>query len=70
MTIEPTTARRLPKTLLVDEIEGEELKRLSLDMPSVTLSQRQLCDIELMMNGGFTPLDGFMDRDAYEHVVD
>ena len=70
MTIEPTTARRALKTLLVDETEGEALKRLSLDMPSVTLSQRQLCDIELMMNGGFTPLDGFMDREAYEHVVD
>ena len=70
MTIEPTTARRPLKTLLVDETEGEALKRLSLDMPSVTLSQRQLCDIELMMNGGFTPLDGFMDREAYEHVVD
>ena len=70
MTIEPTTARMPLKTLLVDEAQGEELKRLSLDMPSVTLSQRQLCDIELMMNGGFTPLDGFMDREAYEHVVE
>ena len=70
MTFEPTPARIPLKTLLVDEIEGEELKRLSLDMPSVTLSQRQLCDVELMMNGGFTPLDGFMDREAYEHVVE
>ena len=70
MTIEPTTARIPLKSLLVDETEGEELKRLSLDMPSVTLSQRQLCDIELMMNGGFTPLDGFMDREAYERVVE
>ncbi|MCY4467414.1 MAG: bifunctional sulfate adenylyltransferase/adenylylsulfate kinase [Thiotrichales bacterium] len=58
------------KPLLVGEAEAETLKSESLDMPSVTLSQRQLCDVELMMNGGFTPLDGFMDRESYAHVLD
>ena len=71
MTIVSTLARMPLKTLLVDEEEeAEKLKAQSLDMPSVTLSQRQLCDIELMMNGGFTPLDGFMDRESYEHVLE
>ena len=56
--------------LLVGEAEAETLKSESLDMPSVTLSQRQLCDVELMMNGGFTPLDGFMDRESYAHVLE
>ena len=56
--------------LLVGEAEAEELKSQSLDMPSLTLSRRQLCDVELMMNGGFTPLDGFMDRESYEHVLE
>ena len=58
------------KPCLVDGAEAERLKSESLDMPSVTLSQRQLCDVELMMNGGFTPLDGFMDRESYAHVLE
>lgn len=37
--------------------------------PSLTLSQRQLCDLELLMNGGFAPLDGFMDSKTYDRVV-
>ena len=58
------------RPLLVGEEEAETLKSESLDMPSLTLSQRQLCDLELLMNGGFTPLDGFMDRETYAHVLE
>lgn len=36
---------------------------------SITLSERQLCDIELLMNGGFEPLNGFMDKQDYESVI-
>ena len=64
------TTRTPLRPLLVGEAEAETLKTESLDMPSVTLSQRQLCDIELMMNGGFTPLDGFMDRESYTRVLE
>jgi len=39
------------------------------DIPSLTLTQRQLCDLELLMNGGFSPLDTFMNRQDYERVV-
>ena len=67
--MESTAVRTPLKPLLVSETEAETLKSQSLEMPSMTLSQRQLCDIELMMNGGFTPLDGFMDRESYEHVL-
>lgn len=27
-------------------------------LPAVVLSERQLCDLELIMNGGFSPLEG------------
>ena len=49
---------------------AEELKQISGSYPSITLSQRQLCDLELLMNGAFTPLTGFMGQAAYESVLD
>lgn len=27
-------------------------------LPAITLSERQLCDLELILNGGFSPLEG------------
>ena len=70
MTTDATAARVPLKPLLLTGDEAEKLKGEALELPSITLSQRQLCDIELMMNGGFTPLDGFMNRDAFEHVLE
>ncbi|MFZ0256808.1 MAG: bifunctional sulfate adenylyltransferase/adenylylsulfate kinase [Gammaproteobacteria bacterium] len=58
------------KELLVDEAQAETLKAESLDFASTSLSQRQLCDLELLLNGGFSPLDGFMDQETYESVLD
>jgi len=34
------------------------------------LTPRQLCDVELIANGGFSPLTGFMDEATYNSVVD
>jgi len=31
--------------------------------------QRQLCDLELIMNGGFSPLDGFMNEADYKRFL-
>ena len=56
--------------LLVDADRAERLKTESRDFPSLTLSQRQLCDLELLMNGAFSPLTGFMGQADYESVVD
>ena len=39
------------------------------DIPSLTLNQRQLCDLELIMNGGFAPLKTFMNQADYERVI-
>jgi sulfate adenylyltransferase len=33
------------------------------------LDERQLCDVELLMQGGFSPLDGYMDEANYQSVV-
>lgn len=56
--------------LLMDEERKNVLRDLSLHLPSITLSERQLCDLELLMNGAFSPLTGFMTHPDYESVLD
>lgn len=56
-------------SLLVDAARADELRQAALSFPSLTLTQRQLCDLELLINGGFAPLSGFMDRASYESVL-
>ena len=36
----------------------------------IQASPRQLCDVELIMNGGFSPLTGFMEEAEYKSVVE
>jgi sulfate adenylyltransferase len=43
-----------------------DLKNEAQTLVSFTLNQRQLCDVELILNGGFSPLRGFMNKDDYE----
>jgi sulfate adenylyltransferase len=56
--------------LVVDDARAEELKNASRDWPSWDLTERQLCDIELLMNGSFSPLTGFLGKADYEAVCD
>jgi len=45
-----------------------ELRGQSRDWPSWDLTERQICDLELLLSGGFSPLNGFMTKDDYERV--
>jgi sulfate adenylyltransferase len=54
--------------LLVDENRRAELRAASKGWPSWDLTTRQLCDLELLLNGGFSPLEGFMGQADYESV--
>ncbi|MDN3508301.1 MAG: sulfate adenylyltransferase, partial [Simkaniaceae bacterium] len=38
--------------------------------PALHLNARQKCDLELLLNGGFAPLKGFLCRDDYRSVVE
>ena len=54
--------------LVVDEKRAAELNEASKDWPEWDLTERQVCDLELLANGGFSPLRGFLNQDDYESV--
>jgi len=56
--------------LVVDQERSGELKHLSRDWPSWDLTPRQICDLELLANGGFSPLEEFLCRNDYENVCE
>ncbi len=57
------------RELYLIESLAAAVKAQSRDWPSWDLTPRQLCDIELLLNGAFSPLQGFMTRRDYERVV-
>lgn len=54
--------------LLASAERAAEMRGESRDWPSWDLTPRQLCDVELLLTGGFSPLRGFMNREDYEGV--
>jgi len=54
--------------LIVGPEKASELKAHSREWPSWDLTPRQLCDLELLLSGGFSPLAGFMTKADYESV--
>ncbi|MDQ3644125.1 MAG: sulfate adenylyltransferase, partial [Actinomycetota bacterium] len=56
--------------LLATDSRAEELRAQSRDWRSWDLTARQLCDLELLMSGGFSPLRGFLGQEDYDAVCD
>lgn len=56
--------------LYVSEAAAQALKVEAGNMPSWDLTARQVCDLELLMNGGFNPLKGFHTEADYNGVVE
>ena len=58
--------------ILIDRIadadQATAIKAESRDWPSFDLTPRQLCDLELMLSGAFSPLKGFLARADYDPV--
>ena len=55
--------------LLVPADESEALKDYAGRLPSIQVSDRVACDLEIMAVGGFSPLDRFMGQEDYRRVV-
>jgi sulfate adenylyltransferase len=48
----------LKDLLARDAPRHAELSAEAETLPALLLSERQLCDLELILNGGFSPLEG------------
>ncbi len=58
------------KNLYLDDEAAAAEKQAARDYPSWDLTDRQICDIELILNGAFSPLEGFLTEGDYDAVVD
>jgi len=55
--------------LTVSQEERESLFAKAKEVPSIQLTDRSLCDVELLATGAFSPLDQFMGADDYRRVT-
>jgi sulfate adenylyltransferase len=57
------------KNLYLDEAGVKLEKARARDLPSWDLNMRQVCDIEMLLNGAFSPLEGFLSEADYSRVL-
>jgi len=50
--------------------EREDFEERAPNMPRLTLSQRELADLEMLASGAMSPLEGYMSLEDYVSVVD
>jgi sulfate adenylyltransferase len=55
--------------LTVSQEERESLFAKAKELPSIQLTDRSLCDVELLATGAFSPLDQFMGAEDYRRVI-
>jgi sulfate adenylyltransferase len=55
--------------LLIADEGREEAQARAGALPRVKLTQRSVCDLEILATGGFSPLRGFLNREDYRRVV-
>lgn len=56
--------------LVVPPEAVDDLKEYASHLPSLQLSERSICDLELLATGGFSPLSRFMNRADHQRVVE
>lgn len=57
----------LKDLLARDAPKHKELQEEAESLPAIVLTERQLCDLELIISGGFSPLDGTL-QDAFSYT--
>ena len=62
--------QKIVPELYVTSESRPALKKNIANLKSWDLTQRQICDLELIMNGGFNPLSGFLGQEDYKSVVE
>ena len=68
---EPMLANLSPiPELYVSHESAQKLKVKAADLIGWDLTPRQICDLELLMNGGFNPLKGFLSEADHNSVVE
>jgi sulfate adenylyltransferase len=58
------------RVLYLAEDEARAARAQAHDLPTVDLTARQLCDVKLLLNGGFSPVCGFLGEKDYHAVVE
>ena len=48
---------------------NKKFKKDASKYKSWVLRDRQICDLEMILNGGFSPLNGFLNKENYENVL-
>ncbi len=56
--------------LLMPEGERADAMAYASRLPSIQISERAICDLEMLAVGAFSPLDRFMGRRDYQSVLD
>lgn len=56
--------------MLVPPEEQADLISYANTLPSIQLTEREVCDLELLATGAFSPLEGFMNQADYTSVLD
>ncbi|PMD54273.1 ATP sulfurylase [Hyaloscypha bicolor E] len=66
----PPHGGELKDLLARDQPRHAQLAAEAEKLPAIVLTERQLCDLELLLSGGFSPLEGFMSQKDYDGVVE
>ena len=56
--------------LFAEPANIEKVKRQAISLARWDLTARQICDLELLMNGAFFPLTGFLGKEDYDNVLE
>jgi sulfate adenylyltransferase len=56
--------------LVVPIEQQDDLKAYARDLPTIQISERSVCDLQLLACGAFSPLDRFVGKADYQRILD